>query len=238
MPSGITPEICEASSGLPRGLSAARRRRQHSTSRALPGCGESGPDEVLVLPRRQSLGRWGAGSAGGTPSRYVDYHGITAGVRQGRRRGDGRCHGPGRGSELEPWQRQPPSASRTPRYMAGLQRSGRKAPAAAARRPPGLHLARCCRGARLHAGKRGAMTCCRVTDGPNKASSDLLKVFAILTAEREDRAAGVLIGRPDTAAYAEALQRFACRSGSRRCTSPGGSGRRARCLLRRCGRLS
>jgi glycosyltransferase involved in cell wall biosynthesis len=67
--------------------------------------------------------------------------------------------------------------------------------------------------ARLRAGKRGHDLLFVSRMAPNKRIEDLLKVFAIYRRVWDRDARLFVIGRPDTAAYAEALQRFAGRLG-------------------------
>jgi glycosyltransferase involved in cell wall biosynthesis len=67
--------------------------------------------------------------------------------------------------------------------------------------------------ARLRAGKRGHDLLFVSRMAPNKRIEDLLKVFAVYRRVWDRGARLFVVGRPDTGAYLEALQRFADRLG-------------------------
>src|SRR5437660_4931205 len=67
--------------------------------------------------------------------------------------------------------------------------------------------------ARLRAGKRGHDLLFVSRMAPNKRIEDLLKLFAVYRRAWDRHARLFVVGRPDTAAYFEALQRFAGRLG-------------------------
>jgi glycosyltransferase involved in cell wall biosynthesis len=67
--------------------------------------------------------------------------------------------------------------------------------------------------ARLRAGKRGHDLLFVSRMAPSKRIEDLLKVFAVYRRAWDPGARLFVVGRPDTAAYVEALQRFADRLG-------------------------
>jgi glycosyltransferase involved in cell wall biosynthesis len=174
------------------------------------------PDDVLVYHAAHAspLGAW---LAGVEAVKIVDYHGITPPEFV-------RAYDPGLAvalskarAELEPLAAGTTLAIAHSRYMEReLEAIGFRDTAtlpllvdpARLAAPPDVATA-----ARLRAGKRGHDLLFVSRMAPNKRIEDLLKVFAVYRRAWDRDARLFVVGRPDTRAYVEVLQRFAGRLG-------------------------
>ncbi|MCW3045099.1 MAG: hypothetical protein JWL57_3257 [Actinobacteria bacterium] len=174
------------------------------------------PDDVLVYHAAHAspLGAW---LAGVDAVKIVDYHGITPPEFV-------RAYDPGLAvalskarAELEPLAAGTTLGIAHSRYMEReLEGIGFRNTAtlpllvdpARLAAPPDVATA-----ARLRAGKRGHDLLFVSRMAPNKRIEDLLKVFAVYRRAWDRDARLFVVGRPDTRAYVEALQRFAGRLG-------------------------
>ena len=194
---------------------------QHAAPQHSPGAvryqdAEVPPDDVLVYHAAHAspLGSW---LAGVDAVKVVDYHGITppefvraydAGLAVALS---------GARAELEPLATGAALGIAHSRYMErelkaiGFRNTATLPllvdPARFAASPDGATAAR------LRAGKRGHDLLFVSRMAPNKRIEDLLKVFAVYRRAWDRDARLFVVGRPDTAAYVEALQRFAGRLG-------------------------